>query len=78
MDPNKKTLSLKRVFMSVGSSVLPLLVFLAGNSFFIFLDLTGKPAALLKYRVQEEKTVPVSCTQDCSHVAKLFVYLTMT
>ena len=28
--------------------------------FFTYLDLTGKPAALLKYKIQEEKGVPVS------------------
>lgn len=38
-----------------------MIVFIVGNAFFVFLDLTGKPAALLKYRVQEEKSVPVRC-----------------
>lgn len=42
--------------------MVPLVVFIVGNIFFVVLDLTGKPSALLKYRVQEEKTVPVSCT----------------
>ena len=45
---------------SIGSSLIPLIVYWVGNTFFIFLDLTGKPAALLKYRIQEEKSVPVS------------------
>lgn len=45
---------------SLGSSLVPLVMFLTGNTFFIFLDLTGKPGTLLKYRIQEEKTVPVS------------------
>ena len=48
------------ILLPTGSSLIPLIVFLVGNTFFAFLDLTGKPAALLKYRIQEEKTVPVS------------------
>ena len=47
------------VVVSVGSSMVILVVFIVGNIFFIILDLTGKPAALLKYRIQEEKSVPV-------------------
>ena len=35
-------------------------VFVLVNSFFAFLDLTGKPAFLLKYKIQEAKSVPVS------------------
>ena len=45
---------------SVGSTIVPLLTFLIGNVFFIVLDLTGKPAIMLKYKIQEEKHVPVS------------------
>ena len=41
--------------------MVPIVAFIVGNVFFVVLDLTGKPAALLKYRIQEEKTVPVSC-----------------
>ena len=33
--------------------------FIAANTFFMILDLTGKPAALLKYKIQEDKGVPV-------------------
>ena len=44
----------------VGSSVIPMIVYLASNIFFTYLDLTGRPAALLKYKIQEEKAVPVS------------------
>ena len=40
--------------------MIPLIVYLASNIFFTYLDLTGKPAALLKYKIQEEKGVPVS------------------
>ena len=43
-----------------GSSVIPLIVYLTSNIFFTYLDLTGSPAALLKYKIQEEKGVPVS------------------
>ncbi len=43
----------------VGSSVIPIIVYLASNIFFTYLDLTGRPAALLKYKIQEEKGVPV-------------------
>ena len=43
----------------VGSSVIPMIVYLASNIFFTYLDLTGRPAALLKYKIQEEKAVPV-------------------
>ena len=49
--------------------MIPFLVYLVSNAFFTYLDLTGKPAALLKYKIQEEKGVPVSwdefnCMQD--------------
>ena len=40
--------------------MIPFVVFFSGNFFLIFLDLTGKPAALLKYKIQEDKGVPVS------------------
>ena len=35
-------------------------VFVVANSFFAVLDLTGQPSFLLKYKIQEEKTIPVS------------------
>jgi hypothetical protein len=35
-------------------------VFVLTNSFFAVLDLTGRPSFLLKYKIQEEKTIPVS------------------
>ena len=34
-------------------------VFILGNAFYAFVDLTGKPAWVLKYKIQEEKDVPV-------------------
>lgn len=36
------------------------IIFVVANIFFAVLDLTGKPAFLLKYKIQEAKTVPVS------------------
>lgn len=39
---------------------MAIIVYVASNAFFTYLDLTGKPAALLKYKIQEEKGVPVS------------------
>ena len=40
--------------------------FIVGNIFFLVLDLTGKPACILKYKIQEEKGVPVSvCVCVC-------------
>ena len=36
------------------------ITFVVANTFFMVLDLTGKPAALLKYKIQEDKGVPVS------------------
>lgn len=35
------------------------MTFILSNVFFIFLDLTGKPEFLLKYKIQEEKGIPV-------------------
>lgn len=46
--------------MCIGSTLLPLVTFVAANVFLTVLDLTGKPALLLKYKIQEEKHVPVS------------------
>lgn len=43
-----------------GVSLVPFVVFVVGNVFFVILDLTGKPSAMLKYKIQEEKAVPVS------------------
>ena len=43
-----------------GSVLSGFAVFVAVNSFFAVLDLTGRPACLLRYKIQEEKTVPVS------------------
>ena len=44
----------------VGSWLIVVPTFVVANIFFMVLDLTGKPAALLKYKIQEDKGVPVS------------------
>lgn len=36
------------------------LVFWLSNAFLLLLDITGRPAALLRYKVQPDKNVPVS------------------
>jgi len=42
-----------------GSLLYSFAVFVVVNFFFAVVDLTGKPEFLLKYKIQEEKTVPV-------------------
>lgn len=42
------------------SPIIGVLAFLIVNLPFAFLDLTGRPRTLLKYKIQEEKPVPVS------------------
>ncbi len=44
----------------LGSFSISLTTYVLGNLFFLVVDLTGKPAAILKYKIQEEKHVPVS------------------
>lgn len=49
-------------------------VFVVANSFFAVLDLTGQPSFLLKYKIQEEKTIPVSLPADLSlYLCKVFL-----
>lgn len=48
-------------------------VFVLSNLPFALLDLTGWPSSLLKYKIQEEKAVPVSqlksiCTESSSRL----------
>ena len=43
-----------------GSPLIGIAAFVLVNLPFAFLDLTGRPRALLKYKIQEEKPVPVS------------------
>ena len=46
-------------FLVLGSQLVGLLAMVIANSFFAVLDLTGRPSWLVKYKIQEEKTVPV-------------------
>ncbi len=47
-------------FSFVGVWLLGIFTFTIGNIFFLVLDLTGKPSVLLRYKIQEDKGVPVS------------------
>lgn len=44
----------------LGTQMFGFLVFAISNSFFAILDLTGKPEFLIKYKIQEDKNVPVN------------------
>ena len=46
----------------IGVGLLGFLTFVIANIFFMVLDLTGRPEALLQYKIQEDKGVPVSFT----------------
>ncbi|XP_064383183.1 fatty acid hydroxylase domain-containing protein 2-like [Halichondria panicea] len=43
-----------------GVWLLGIFTFTIGNIFFLVLDLTGKPSVFLRYKIQEDKGVPVS------------------
>lgn len=47
-----------------GSVAFTAIVFLLVNIPYTVLDLTGFPASLLKYKIQDEKAVPVMTTVD--------------
>lgn len=49
-----------QIFVFAGTNIFTFLVFWVSNIFLIVLDLTGKPAALLRYKVQPDKNIPVS------------------
>lgn len=44
----------------IGTTIVGLVAFYGGNLGFMFLDVTGKPSLLHKYKIQETKNVPVS------------------
>ncbi|XP_035659138.1 fatty acid hydroxylase domain-containing protein 2-like [Branchiostoma floridae] len=44
---------------TLGTLLVPSLVFWLVNGFLLVVDMTGQPAALLRYKIQEEKNVPV-------------------
>ena len=48
------------LYTAAGSPLAGFIVFVVVNLLFGFLDLTGRPRALLKYKIQENKPVPVS------------------
>ena len=45
--------------MFLGSLLYTFFVYVVVNFFFAVIDITGKPEFLLKYKIQEEKAVPV-------------------
>ena len=49
----------------IGTQIFGVIAFVACNAFFGVVDLTGKPEFLLKYKIQEEKIVPVSSQALC-------------
>lgn len=53
------SLSSLPVIDHLGNTAIPVATFVFGNIFFVILDLTGKPSVLLKYKMQDEKNVPV-------------------
>ncbi|XP_078480996.1 zinc finger protein isoform X2 [Ciona intestinalis] len=60
----------KNVFV-IGTSLVLFLSFCAVNSFFMFLDFTGKPKFLHKYKIQKDKNIPVEPARflHCCRVA---------
>ena len=46
--------------MHAATVVVSNIVFVVGNVFFTFVDLTGRPTFMLKYKIQKDKNVPVS------------------
>lgn len=52
----------------VGTVVFTSAVFWLINIFFIVLDVTGKPAVLLRYKVQPDKNRPVSLSDEKSYL----------
>ena len=47
-----------------GTNLLIITIFWVWCAFFIFVDLTGRPAWVLKYKLQDAKQVPVGSTQQ--------------
>ena len=47
-------------FFSSGTTLYGYVVYILVNVFFSIVDLTGKPAFLKKYKIQEDKNFPVS------------------
>ena len=43
-----------------GTNAVGAITYWVGSAFFTFVDLTGKPAWVLRYKIQDNKQVPVS------------------
>ena len=52
---------------SPGSVLAGAVAYVLANAFFAYVDLTGQPAFLLKYKIQEDKDVPVSINHKTTH-----------
>jgi len=50
----------ERFAVVAGSALVLSSVFWVTNAFFMFLDLTGKPSFLIKYKIDQHKNVPVN------------------
>ena len=51
---------LQLIFIIIGTQMITIIVFWTANSLFMFLDLTGRPQYLHKYKIQDDKNIPVS------------------
>ncbi|XP_018673354.2 fatty acid hydroxylase domain-containing protein 2-like [Ciona intestinalis] len=48
-----------RLIFTFGTSLVHTISFLIGNLFYMYVDYTGKPAWMLKYKIQKDKHFPV-------------------
>uniref|UniRef100_H2Z8Y5 Uncharacterized protein n=1 Tax=Ciona savignyi TaxID=51511 RepID=H2Z8Y5_CIOSA len=48
-----------RLIFTFGTSVVHFISFLIGNLFFMFVDYTGKPAWMFKYKINKDEHFPV-------------------
>ncbi|PVD34707.1 hypothetical protein C0Q70_05984 [Pomacea canaliculata] len=60
-----------------GTTVFSLLVFWLSNAFLMFLDVTGKPAVLLRYKIQPNKNMPLSKDQLWQAVRQVLINQTL-
>ena len=61
--------------MHAATVVVSNIVFVVGNVFFAFVDLTGQPTFMLKYKIQKDKNVPVSGILACYKLHTLLATL---
>jgi hypothetical protein len=57
---SRKTLFLNLALFCIGTNLVGFLVYWIGSLFFCLVDLTGRPAWVLRYKIQGNKQVPVS------------------